>query len=81
MEKSWKGHGMSWNLVLKIVWEPCYNAPTPNCHITSSLFAVLELGVRCAAWLSRSNSGLAVSGSELSCQRIGLTCVNLFCLS
>ena len=22
MEKSWKSHGMSWNLVLKIVWEP-----------------------------------------------------------
>ena len=23
-EMSWKGHGMSWNLILKIVWELCY---------------------------------------------------------
>jgi len=44
-----------------------------------SLFAVLELSGRCAAWC-RSNRDLAVSGTELSYQRISLTCVYLFCL-
>jgi len=43
----------------------------------SSLFAVLELGGRCAASLSRCSRDLC---SELSCQRTSLTCVNLFCL-
>jgi len=41
----------------------------------SSLFAVLELGGRCAAWLSRSSSDLCSESSELSCQSIGLACV------
>jgi len=22
-QMSWKSHGMSWNLVLKVVWDPC----------------------------------------------------------
>jgi len=42
----------------------------------SSLFVVLELSGRCAAWICRSSSDLC---SELSCQRISLTCVNQFC--
>jgi len=35
-----------------------------------SLFAVLELGGRCAARFKSKNRGLAVSSSELSYQRI-----------
>jgi len=38
----------------------------------SSLFAVLELGGRCAASLSWSNSYLCSEGSELDCQSISL---------
>ena len=50
-------------------------ASSPGCFtrnvMCSSLFAVLELGVRCAARLSRSGSDAC---TELSCESIGLTC-------
>jgi len=43
----------------------------------SSLFAVLEIGDRCGAWLSWSSYDLCSEGSELGCQSIGLACVKL----
>jgi len=46
----------------------------------SSLFAVLELGGRCATSLRWSNSDDCSEGSELDCQSISLACVKLSCL-
>ena len=64
MEKSWKksrkSHGMSWNLSLKIVWEPCTNHPC-DLHQWSSWHSQTQ---SVCWWLQRWEPGLLCDSQQ-----------------
>ena len=64
MEKSWKksrkSHGMSWNLFLKIVWEPCTNHPC-DLHQWSSWRSQTQ---SVCWWLQRWEPGLLCDSQQ-----------------
>jgi len=71
-------------LIKRIPWNAGSGVSSP-CSFArnamfSSLFAVLELGGRCATLLSWSNSAHCSEGSELDCQSISLACDKPSCL-